>query len=70
MVTLQANQELFVRCEYLVCQGGDYDGNALVPVYRRDDPEKLSWVAFHAGYIAYGYDYYNVGEMPEIENVL
>lgn len=61
MVKLQSDQELCMSCDhqYLVCQGGDYEDTALVPVYRRDDIDKIPWVAFHAGYIFFGNCYYS-----------
>lgn len=60
MISLQNDQELFTPCEYLVCQGGDYDEYDLVEVYRKDDVDKKPWVAYHAGYIAQGGDFYIV----------
>jgi hypothetical protein len=61
MVTLQSDQELYMPCDYqyLVCQGGDYEETTLIPVYRRGDIDKIPWVAFHAGYIVCGNDYYS-----------
>lgn len=65
MVTLQNNQEFFSPCEYLVCEGGDYDEQELVNVYRRDDVEKTPWVSYQAGFIALGNDFYTPKEGDE-----
>ena len=55
-VTLETDQDFGQG--YRVCQGGEYDELALVEVYRENDPEKKPWVAYHAGFIAQGNDFY------------
>lgn len=58
-ITLIADQELPAAREYKVCKGGEYDEFELVEVYRADDLHKIGIVAYHAGFIAHGNDFYN-----------
>lgn len=42
---------------YKVIQGGDFDNESLVEVYRDGDEDKTSIGAFQAHYVAFGYHY-------------
>lgn len=63
-VTLIADQELPAAREYRVCKGGEYAEYDLVEVYQVDDPDKKGIVAFHAGFIVQGNDFYNPKTTP------
>jgi hypothetical protein len=64
MISLTEDQEFFNPCNFLVKYSGDYDENALVVVYDRNDVSKNGVCSFQANFIKYGIS--NNPDLPTI----